>query len=172
MIKYAIDFKAGCPAVSATVTYDTKGFSLAYSHCAGQSSSSDARRNLSVGDLARKYVLLIADTLVVRFAGNDLELTSIESYTNFGKWSRDPGLVPPATVDAGQLLLVGTYGDDRLDLGKAPHYAYCESDSRLKISLEDAKSPVMHYRVSDRLIVGISEKRIAAFFLEGIVING
>ena len=108
---------------------------------------------------------VIADTLTILFAGEEFELVGIDAYTNRHTWIASETLSFPALSGIGKIYCCFGENSDRLDTMNVPKFAYNESIQLLHILINDVESSTEYYRLSDSLIVGMSDNSLNSLFL-------
>lgn len=98
----------------------------------------------------------IFDSLVLKFTGECKRLTSFCAYTNSVKWSLGT-IDTPDYVDLCNIIYTNGIQDDRISFDIAPIYMYDNEKKVLQIKLFESNK-LIYYKVSTRLIVGVSQQ--------------
>jgi len=171
---FTVEFLDGPIAETICAEYRCKEFSLDYQHnpasTTRQTSLADAIDKI-VGIRERNEWLVIADTLVITFRGVAREMVSIDSYTNWQRWSRSRSLEFPKVSRHGSVCLGRLPTDERVNIGVVPKYTLSEDREVLQISLASDTSETDYFRVSDRLVVGIENNKLVTLLLERLTIR-
>ncbi len=108
--------------------------------------------------------LVIADTLTMEFGGRDVELLSLDAYTNFSGWQIEHHIVIPSVYDTCRVTLpMSLRQDDRISTGIVPNFVYSPMQEVLRIEL--GRGIESYRRVSSCLFVGSSESMVVSLVL-------
>jgi hypothetical protein len=168
-----INIQIGPMAEVARTTYGRSEFALEYQQqpSAGEPPTLASAIDDNLGIRDRKKFLAIADTLVITFAGENMELVGVDAYTNCDRWLRSSTLALPTSSSAGRVCLSGSFPDDRVDLEVIPEYTYSDEQQLLQISLSKFQESVRFYRVSERLVVGVSGDKLVTLLMQDLSIS-
>ena len=116
-----------------------------------------------------KRILLIFGSLTLTFGGDNLLLESIDSYTNNKNWLFDE-VTSPVTTDMAALTITTSSDDDRFSFDLDPVYVFDETKRLLLIKLSENNGTRFH-RLTNDLIIGMTEEKLVSLFIENIVIG-
>ena len=170
---FTVSFQSGIAAAASRALYRKNDLSLDYRHqqvCSLPPDRLADAIDATLGVSRHANYFVIADTMVILFAGGDRELIGVEAYTNWERWLPHK-LTPPKVSGQGRVCLSDLLPDDRIDLGVVPKYAYSIATRALRISLVTDQDDVSYYRVSDHLVVGLNDRRLAVLVVEDLTIE-
>lgn len=123
-------------------------------------------KNLGIKE---KSFILSMDTLSMCFSGDDLNLTSIDAYSNHKNWKNTHLDVPTSTPDS-ICSVEGDLTDDRYSIDEAVSYYYDDKQSILKIDIGEEKSE-SYYQLSSDIVIGISNFMPTSLYIRNLSIK-
>jgi len=110
------------------------------------------------------------DNLTLEFSSPYSMLKSLEAYINHEKWSLAPLVIPHFENKKYSLMIIGNPAEERISINKLATYHFDEKQSCLNIKLETGVNE-QYYRLSDDLIVGLSDNNLSSFYILNLKIK-
>lgn len=114
-------------------------------------------------------LLLIADTLTLKFNSSDYSLYGFDAYTNKQLWTVSSLYRVPEISGQGLLFADPTsFEGDRYSLCLVPKYEIASDQQWIRIVFSEASSD-FHYKVASNIVVGLKNGVIMDMYLLGVV---